>query len=793
LAYEATFLGKTSVLNADDTTPLEETILLSEEFMQAVARLPAKFPPCVDAVVAGSPPDCPPDHKAYISFIKQFGTHWAWSVRFGGKETVRATFSNRQMRQLEEEKGEEAIDQIMSSYLHGQATPHMGEAGSDRFAPVDFARTFIGEAVNANGKDEWQLDVQDSPQPVQYTLMPNWELLKEPKRSNLVNAVRAYIGELGLQPGADGALESHNAGHHSAAVMYHSASAQAVGPYAADHFIRRPGWNTLGTFMFHMPTGWTGSPTIVLVDLSETLTDHTLINTEFRIAHSESTTGGELGVAGISGIPNRPRGVHFHDVLAVPDWSRLRFRLEANSHFVSAHRNDTLSPEPTPAGVAEFSATAIPPAADWRVTFLQVPSNAIRSLLWNDTWCVLTKPTWGPAMPRMRIEGYAECQPGHVLLFMAHISRLQQMEGEPESFGVRMTWDTKPISLSFTGNVLHQNFSEFSMHAIQPCHKIDDRSTHDLEVEFVATKSLALANTEAARQTRRLTTVLVGRKHVTHRRWILTAEEKGLPNDIWSSLPTPMRFDIEVPPMPHVVGLLVLADISQMVVPNGIELRIVVDREIQAGYLKGRDNAKVARSASFHGYAENLEEGTHSVEVQYRTLSNHAVLWPSELYEGMQSQERRLTAVLLKAGVVTSAIGSDDLALAQTASQSSTYQSADAAKANDGNAMPWFSQDSVSQTKAEETPPWWELDLGLEHIIASISIYLPADVELWPSDFDIVVLDVQREQKWQTHIIQPNSSIIDLKIPSVISRWVRVQCRKPGILSLAEVFVFPPQ
>jgi hypothetical protein len=330
------------------------------------------------------------------------------------------------------------------------------------------------------------------------------------------------------------------------------------------------------------------------------------------------------------------------------------------------------------------------------------------------------------------------------------------------------------------------------MHAIQPCHNID-RSTHDLEVEFVATKSLALANTEAARQTRRLTTALVGRKHVTHRRWILDKDEKGLPNDIWSSLPTPMRFDIEVPPMPHQVSLLVLADISKMIVPSGVELRILVDLDIQAGYYKGRENSRIARGASFHGYAEQLAEGTHTVEVQYRTLSNHPVLFPAGLYEGMQSQERRLTALLLKGGKVTSKIGSDDLALGQITTQSSTYISADAAKANDGNAMPWFSKDSVSQTKAEDTAPWWELDLGLEHIVASISIYLPSDEDLWPTDFDVVVLDIEREPKWQAYVAQPNSSIIEFHIPSVISRWVRVQCRKPGILSLAEVFVFPPQ
>ena len=55
---------------------------------------------------------------------------------------------------------------------------------------------------------------------------------------------------------------------------------------------------------------------------------------------------------------------------------------------------------------------------------------------------------------------------------------------------------------------------------------------HDLEVQFVADSSLALANTEAARQTRRLTTLLVAKKHIFNHRWVLTEREHILPNDV---------------------------------------------------------------------------------------------------------------------------------------------------------------------------------------------------------------------------------------------------------------------
>ena len=41
---------------------------------------------------------CPSDHKKYVNMIKNFGTHWTRAVAFGNKETLRAVFSNDQVR-----------------------------------------------------------------------------------------------------------------------------------------------------------------------------------------------------------------------------------------------------------------------------------------------------------------------------------------------------------------------------------------------------------------------------------------------------------------------------------------------------------------------------------------------------------------------------------------------------------------------------------------------------------------------------------------------------------------------
>lgn len=778
-----------SPLTAPAGTSEKDMLQLSPDFLKAANGLPAKFPPCQQASAPAGlerAMQCPSDHKKYVNMIKNFGTHWTRAVAFGNKETLRAVFSNDQLRKMIAANGRKAVDKLLSSYMRADS-----EGSSDETRPKDLSRLYVGNLVSANGASDWQLDAEEDPQPVQYTVTPIWDLLPEPKRTNFLNAVRTYAGELGLSPGSGGALESHQQGHYGPTVIYHGASCHTTGPFAASHFLQRPGWNTVSTFMFYMPTGWTGSPIITLVDLSETATNEALVNTEFRVMHGVSSTGGNIGVAGISGIPKRPRGVHFHDVLQIPDWSKLRLRLQANSHYVLAHRGMNITTKPTVDAKAEFSAFAVPEYADWRITFLQVPSNTIRSLLWNNTWCVLTNPTWGPSMPRMRMEGYDECVKGHVLLFLVHISRVQQMDGDAQTFGIRLMWDDQLVAISFTGNVMHKNFSEFSMHAVLPCRSLDDKE-HDLEVQFVADSSLALANTEAARQTRRLTTLLVAKKHIFNHRWVLTEREHILPNDVWTSLPTPMKVHFEVPETDMSVSVVVWADISQISTSGSLELRSVIDGQIQGGYYRLSEDSPLPKGLSFHGVVDNVNAGSHTVEVQYRTLENKAAHFPVGDYHGVHTQERRLTAMIINGGKVNMHLGSDDLALGAQSRQSSTYVDADASRAIDGNAMPWFGEGSVSQTKAEPTAPWWEVDLSSEHIIAQIEVRTSIDKDMWPGEFDVLIFDQDHNKIWAQHVVQA-SETMNFKVPYKTGRWVRIQMRKPGALALSEILVFPPQ
>jgi len=364
------------------------------------------------------------------------------------------------------------------------------------------------------------------------------------------------------------------------------------------------------------------------------------------------------------------------------------------------------------------------------------------------------------------------------------------MDGEPSTFGIRLMWDNQLVAVSFTGNVLHKNFSEFSMHAVWSCRQLDD-DEHDLEVQFAADHSLALANTEAARQTRRLSALLVAKKHLTHRKWVLPKAEHVLPNDVWTSFPTPMSLIFEVPETVSAVSVVIWADVSQIATLGSVEIRTVMDNQ-QAGYYRMSDDSDLGRGISFHGVIEDVNSGTHTVDVQYRTLENKALHFPAGKYHGVEMQERRLTVMVINSGKVNMHLGSDDLALGANSKQSSTYTNAGASRATDGNTMPWFNKGSVAQTKAERTGPWWEVDLGNEHIIASIEVHTSIDHVLWPKNFDVQVFNEAHEKIWSTSVVQIKH-IMRFQVPYKTGRWVRILKRSPGTLALAEILVFPPQ
>jgi putative membrane-bound dehydrogenase-like protein len=68
-------------------------------------------------------------------------------------------------------------------------------------------------------------------------------------------------------------------------------------------------------------------------------------------------------------------------------------------------------------------------------------------------------------------------------------------------------------------------------------------------------------------------------------------------------------------------------------------------------------------------------------------------------------------------------VGNENVARSGNASQSTTYPSADAARAIDGNTGGNFGEGGQSHTEVDGSNPWWELDLGKPQAIDSIRIW----------------------------------------------------------------------
>ncbi|MGK0184496.1 MAG: hypothetical protein ACI9R3_000268 [Verrucomicrobiales bacterium] len=95
--------------------------------------------------------------------------------------------------------------------------------------------------------------------------------------------------------------------------------------------------------------------------------------------------------------------------------------------------------------------------------------------------------------------------------------------------------------------------------------------------------------------------------------------------------------------------------------------------------------------------------------------------------------------------------GDTNLARKGTATQSSTYASAKAELAIDGNTDgDFFGSKSVSHTAANATDPWWEVDLGSESAIERIAIWNRTDNDLATrlDGFTLTLLDDDRKPVW---------------------------------------------
>ena len=89
-----------------------------------------------------------------------------------------------------------------------------------------------------------------------------------------------------------------------------------------------------------------------------------------------------------------------------------------------------------------------------------------------------------------------------------------------------------------------------------------------------------------------------------------------------------------------------------------------------------------------------------------------------------------------------------NIALKKKASQSSTYQKANASKAIDGNTEGKFTKKSVTHTNTENSP-WWEVDLGKENSIDSVNVFNRLESQERLNGYTLTVLNAKRQIVWQ--------------------------------------------
>ena len=153
-------------------------------------------------------------------------------------------------------------------------------------------------------------------------------------------------------------------------------------------------------------------------------------------------------------------------------------------------------------------------------------------------------------------------------------------------------------------------------------------------------------------------------------------------------------------------------------------------------------------------------------------------------------------------GLAEIAVGTINLAVGGTASQSSTLLTATADLANDGNRNGDFFADSVSST-SQESDPWWEIDLGLVTDIDTILIWNRSDAATDRlRDFDVFVsnepftstdLTVTRRQFGVSRFRVVGEAARPTRVDiGRMGRYVRIQLDDLNYLSLAEVEILGP-
>ena len=146
--------------------------------------------------------------------------------------------------------------------------------------------------------------------------------------------------------------------------------------------------------------------------------------------------------------------------------------------------------------------------------------------------------------------------------------------------------------------------------------------------------------------------------------------------------------------------------------------------------------------------------------------------------------------------------GIKDVAIGASASQSSTYGSAVAGLAVDGNTDGNYYNGSVNHTNSD-SQAWWQVDLGAVYTITDIKIWNRTDgSQSRLSDFYLLVSDTPfssadlNTAKSQTGVSNYYISGV-AGLPSIVSanrtgRYVRIQLTTTNFLHMAEVQIFSP-
>lgn len=97
--------------------------------------------------------------------------------------------------------------------------------------------------------------------------------------------------------------------------------------------------------------------------------------------------------------------------------------------------------------------------------------------------------------------------------------------------------------------------------------------------------------------------------------------------------------------------------------------------------------------------------------------------------------------------------GEKNVAIEQDATQSSTYTTASAKRAADGNTDGDYQKGSVSHSDTEDDP-WWEVDLGASYAIDRIAIWNRTDnnLEKRLNNFSVVLMDENRTEVWSRQV-----------------------------------------